>query len=973
MASTSGLQNHTVEDIRIDNGGQAPENSAGNAGDWDTTLLEQLFNSIPNPVLVKDRTHRWLLLNDALCGLLGRPREALLGLTDRDVFPEAEADRYWSIDEEVFRGGTPREVMQQMVAADGELRTLRVHKRVVRLPGSDAAPVLVASAVDITESVRAESALRESEADRRHAVELDPQIPWVADGSGRVIEVGPRWREVTGMAIEPGASIDWQDRVHPDDLPGVLEQWARCVCTGTPADFEYRVRQADGSYRWFRARAAARLDATGRPVRWYGTLEDVEDRKRTEMALRESEAFARSILENSTNSISVLDLNGALLYMNAAAVRVLGADADTVIGQRWPDLLPPQSRPNCESAIAAARMGRSSAFTVRRPLGNGIVQWLDTVVSAIPGGDGAPARILASSVDATEARQARTAAERARREAAELASRLSSVLESTTDSVFVVDRDWRLTYFNGNAARAMSRQQPALGRSLWDLFPEERDGLSGRQYRRAMEQQVPVAFEQYLPALDVWLEMHAYPSQDGLSVFFRDITERREVEQERRAAQEKIAHMARHDALTGVPNRLLLRERLEQVVQECHQGSRAAILYLDLDGFKPVNDTFGHPAGDRILQQAAERLRGCLGPDDMVARFGGDEFVVVQPRIGASYEAGRLARRIIRALSEPFFLDSQPVQIGTSVGVALAPVDGGSSDDLLRAADIALYRAKAEGPGVHRFFQHDMDEHLRARLDTKRALHQGLANGEFELVYQPLYSLHTGEISCFEALLRWRHPVRGLISPADFIPLAEETGLIVPLGEWALQEACRQAATWPQGIDVAVNLSPAQFKGGTLVDSVTRALRASGLEPARLQLEITETVLLQQDRANLAVLRALRERGIRIAMDDFGTGYSSLSYLRSFPFDKIKLDRSFVQDLHERGEARAILHAVAGLGTAFRVKTVAEGIETVEQLAVVRDEGYDEGQGYLLSRPLDAHQAAALIAQPRSGWPPELT
>ncbi|MGY8526160.1 EAL domain-containing protein [Paracidovorax citrulli] len=960
-----------MEDIRFETTGQPPDKAIGSTVDWGIAVLEQLFNSIPNPVLVKDRAHRWLLLNDALCSLLGRSREALLGLTDRDVFPADEADRYWAIDEEVFQSGAAREAVQQMVAANGEVRTLRIHKRLVPLPGREPDQVLVASAIDITDSLRAEKALHESEAERRHALELDPQIPWVARADGRVFEVGPRWGELTGMSMIPGGELDWQARVHPEDLPGVLAHWAECLRTGAPADHEYRVLLADGSYHWFRARAAARLDEQGSPVRWYGTLEDVEDRKRTEMALRESDAFARSILENSTNSISVLDLNGTVLYMNAAAVRVLGADAHSVIGRRWPDLLPAQSRPNCESAISAARSGRSSAFTVRRPLGDGTVQWLDTVVSAIPGGDGAPARILASSIDATDARQARAAAERARREAAELAARLSAVLESTTDSVFVVDRDWRLTYFNGNAARAMATRQPALGRSLWDLFPEERDGLSGHHYRRAVEQQVAVTFEQYIPVLDVWLEMHAYPSENGLSVFFRDITERREAEQERRAAQEKIAHMARHDALTGVPNRLLLRERLEQVVQECHQGARAAILLLDLDGFKPVNDTFGHPAGDRILQQAAERLRGCVGPDDMVARFGGDEFVVVQPRIGASYEAGRLARRIIRALSEPFFLDSQPVQIGTSVGVALAPGDGGGADDLLRAADIALYRAKAEGPGVHRFFQHDMDEHLRARLDTKRALHQGLANGEFELVYQPLFRLQTGEISCFEALLRWRHPVRGLISPADFIPLAEETGLIVQLGEWALQEACRQAATWPQGIEVAVNLSPAQFKGSTLVESVGRALRVSGLQPSRLQLEITETVLLQQDRSNLAVLRALRERGIRIAMDDFGTGYSSLSYLRSFPFDKIKLDRSFVQDLHERGEARAILHAVKGLGTAFRVKTVAEGIETVEQLAVVRDEGYDEGQGYLLSRPLDAAQAAALIARPLGDWPPQ--
>ncbi|MFC7540817.1 putative bifunctional diguanylate cyclase/phosphodiesterase [Siccirubricoccus deserti] len=362
-----------------------------------------------------------------------------------------------------------------------------------------------------------------------------------------------------------------------------------------------------------------------------------------------------------------------------------------------------------------------------------------------------------------------------------------------------------------------------------------------------------------------------------------------------------------------------------------------------------------------LLRLVAERLQNLVRGCDLVARLGGDEFAIVQATCTKPEEAQLLAERIIKALAEPFSLEGEQISIGTSIGIALAPHDAICPDKLLKAADVALYCAKEEGRGTYCFFELSMDRHLQAREATKRALRLALGRGEFELNYQPLVDLSTNQINSFEALLRWRHPERGVISPEDFIPIAEDTGLIIPIGEWVLEEACRAAASWPDGISVAVNLSPVQFRSKVLAQAVDHALKISGLEPGRLQLEITESVLLQDNLANLAVLQELRRLGVQIAMDDFGTGYSSLGYLRSFSFDKIKLDRSFVCDLPDGPQCEAIVQAVAGLASGLRITTTAEGIETQEQLSILRASGYDQGQGYLFGKPVSGPDVASVI------------
>jgi diguanylate cyclase (GGDEF)-like protein len=401
----------------------------------------------------------------------------------------------------------------------------------------------------------------------------------------------------------------------------------------------------------------------------------------------------------------------------------------------------------------------------------------------------------------------------------------------------------------------------------------------------------------------------------------------------------------------------LFRERIERGLS---RGEKLAILFVDLDRFKTVNDTLGHPIGDALLCAVTKRLQKAVRGSDMVARLGGDEFAVIQ--LGAKpTDASELASRIIEALSEPFELMGNQVIIGASIGIAIAPTDGREPDQLLRNSDMALYRAKGNGRGTYHFFQPEMDAEMQARHVLEVDLRKAMLAGEFELYYQPIVSVASGKIVGCEALIRWNHPQRGLVTPDDFIPIAEEIGLIAPLGEWVLRQACRDAAAWPGIQMVAVNLSAVQFRNQTLALNVASALNDSGLDPRRLVLEITETVLLQNNSAVLDTLHQIRDLGVKISMDDFGTGYSSLSYLRKFPFDKIKIDRSFIRELGKKDDCRAIIRAITRLASSLGMVTIAEGVETNEQLEILRIEGCTQVQGFLLSAPTSAREIVKLL------------
>jgi diguanylate cyclase (GGDEF)-like protein len=430
---------------------------------------------------------------------------------------------------------------------------------------------------------------------------------------------------------------------------------------------------------------------------------------------------------------------------------------------------------------------------------------------------------------------------------------------------------------------------------------------------------------------------------------------------EQRRAERQIAFIAEHDALTGLANRELFTRRLELAIQRAERGASFAVLCLDLDRFKLVNDMLGHGPGDELLRQAAQRLKESLRALDCVARVGGDEFSALledpKDRLAA------ICERIIARLSEPYDLDGQRAEISVSIGVAVGLTDGATAHELVRAADLAMYRAKNEGRGAFRFFEPEMDEQMRTRRALEHDMRSALTDKQFELEYQPIYNVEAGAIVAFEALMRWNHPRRGRISPAEFVPLAEDCGLIVEAGAWALRQACLEAMRWPKDIKVAVNLSPRQFNSGRLLADIVSALAQSGLPPWRLELEITERVMLANTETTLATLHEMRGLGISIALDDFGTGYSSLSYLRRFPFDRIKIDQTFVRDMTNDGHSMAIVRTVNGLARALSMHTTAEGVETQEQYASLRAEGCTELQGYFISRPVPAADVPRVI-----GW-----
>jgi diguanylate cyclase (GGDEF)-like protein/PAS domain S-box-containing protein len=434
---------------------------------------------------------------------------------------------------------------------------------------------------------------------------------------------------------------------------------------------------------------------------------------------------------------------------------------------------------------------------------------------------------------------------------------------------------------------------------------------------------------------------------------------------ERRQANEKIAHLAHYDALTDLPNRVLFRAQIERELRQANQGRQFALLYIDIDEFKGINDSLGHHVGDELLKTVASRIRDCIKQDDLIARLGGDEFAVIQTGVAAAADVETFVARIYEAIRRPCECLGHQLSTDASIGVAIAPRDGTELDQLIKHADLAMYAAKSSGRRVHRFFEPAMDASANARLTMEQDLRHALTDGGFEIHYQPLVSLASGDVTGCEALLRWRHPDRGMISPAEFIPVAEDTGLINEIGDWVLRTACAEAATWPAQVRLAVNVSPVQFKSGTLALKIMAALAASNLPAERLELEITEAVLIRDDEAALAILHRLRAIGVRIALDDFGTGYSSLSYLKRFPFDKIKIDRCFVSDINEADGSSSIVQAVVNIAAALHMTTAAEGVETEAQRALLRKLGCTEMQGYLFSAARPSAEVKALFAAPR--------
>ena len=680
------------------------------------------------------------------------------------------------------------------------------------------------------------------------------------------------------------------------------------------------------------------------------------------------------------------DAAGRFTYLSADAEAFLGCPTSSFIGLMRDQIIwaqKPESGATYRAAVAERRAFRNVVYVYRHP--DGAPRWLE--ISGRPmvdeAGDFVGYRGVGTDVsDEYRARdsliEALAQLQDANGRLSEQNRRFDAALENMTQGLCMFDADSLLVVWNRRYLDIFGLSEDALriGMSQREIIANlvalkcYRPGATidsvSESTRTSLSSEGAKSVLRELADGRVIAATHRPMEGGGWVATFEDVTERRRNEA-------RIIHMARHDALTDLPNRNALREIGTELLTRTSDGPAPtlAVLCLDLDRFKPVNDSFGHPTGDALLKAVAERLRAQVRSRDLVARLGGDEFAVLH-EVESVEEAVVLAERLIRTVSAPYTLNGYMIEIGISAGIALAGPDAHDIDRLLKNADMALYEAKAKVRGSHRLFEPQMDETVRQRLTMERELRDALNQNQFELHYQPLVSLNAigpGRITGVEALVRWRHPERGLVSPGVFIPLAEETGLIVPLGEWVLNQATRDAAAWPGEISVAVNVSPLQLRNRGFAQNVLMALAASGLRAQRLELEITENVLLDDTEANLETLHTLRKLGVRISMDDFGTGYSSISYLRRFPFDKIKIDRSFVRDAGTSADASAIIRAIVGLGTSLGITTLAEGVETEAQLAAIRAEGTQEIQGFLFSPPRPVAEIVAMLSATREHVP----
>ncbi len=673
--------------------------------------------------------------------------------------------------------------------------------------------------------------------------------------------------------------------------------------------------------------------------------------------LREKKLQLDTALNNMRHGLLLFDSESRLALCNQRYLKMYGLSPETTTpGCTLRDLL-------CQRKAVGTFKGDPDQYMAKLvdhgQVESKVVQLPDGRMISVTNAPAPDGGWVSTHEDVTEQRRAEMERDRSQKF-------LNTIIENVPAPIFVKEASG-LRYVLVNRAGenfwGVSRAK-IIGKTSYEIFAKEEADLIAARDEQLLQSDQPFFDEREIRTpcngvRSIVSKRLVVSDDDGKSRYvigvIEDVTERKR-------AEERIAHLAHYDALTNLPNRILLCGRLEQELSHVRRGGQLAVLYLDLDYFKSVNDTLGHSTGDELLKAVAGRLRGCLRDIDIIARLGGDEFAIVQTALEQPTDAAILAQRIRdEMIQAPYELNGNQVVIDVSVGIALAPNDGTDVDQLLKSADMALYGAKADGRGTYRYFEPEMDARMKTRRALEVDLRRALANGEFELYYQPLVSLQSNEVSGCEALLRWHHPERGLISPAEFIPVAEDTGLIIPIGEWVLRQACTHAAAWPDDIKVAVNISPVQFRNQTLAQIVVSTLAASGLPPHRLELEITESVLMQNNEATLRTLHQLRELGVRIAMDDFGTGYSSPSYLRSFPFSKIKIDRSFISDLSNSADSLKIVQAVAGLAGALNMITTAEGVETDRQREIVCAAGCTEMQGYLYSRPRPLEEILRLV------------
>ena len=757
----------------------------------------------------------------------------------------------------------------------------------------------------------------------------------------------------------------WDRVIHPDDREVVLGKTREAMRIGESVDFEYRVICKNGNIIWVRDRSCFIKGKDGELLCWQGVILDITERKQANDALEESEFKYRQLFENASDIIYVHDLEGNYISVNDAATRIFGFSKDEALGLNISTIVAPEHldtvRHHLESKLAGDT--NQTVYEVDCVKKDGSRVTLE-VNSSLIMKNGVPIAIQGVARDISERKSAQQALHNT-------ISLFASTFESTADGIVVMGLDRKIVTCNKkfvemwNVSEDILTDNDGLGliNFVAGQLTEPETFLTN--LNKVYEDPMSTATEVLELTDGRIFERYSQPQMlegkpVGRVACFRDITERTR-------AEEKLRHYALHDTLTNLPNRVEFMNQLRLAVERAdgNDYARFAVLFLDLDRFKIINDSLGHGIGDKLLVAIAEKLKSCVRPGDIVARLGGDEFTILLNRSGDTDEVARVASRLLAKIAEPCRIDNYEVFTTASIGIIVSSHGQRAPEDFLRDADAAMYRAKESGKARYEIFDREMHVRNMNLLQVETDLRHAVERNEFEVMYQPIVDLDTGRVQEFEALIRWRHPKHGLVMPKEFVEVAEETGLIIPIGQWILEESCRQTAEWqqrsPTPLSISVNLSAKQLLHPALTSQVRDVLERSRLGPGQLKLEVTESTIMEHSDSSLGVVSDLYALGVSLSTDDFGTGYSSLSYLHRFPFERLKIDRSFINSMDDDKKSGAIVKTILMLGENLNIEVVAEGIETEGQLEKLRSLGCKLGQGYYFSRPVDAAAAEEFL------------
>jgi len=914
-------------------------------------LYRTLARTIPKTaVILFDHDYRYTLADGEQLKNHDYSTEMFEGKTLFEVFPPEIADEWSQYYERALNGEL---VVLEFDNQDGAFQ-------VNVMPVRDDDDEIFAGMVmwqDITERKRAIDALQESETRYRRLVENANDIIYVHDLAGNYISINEAGERIFGYTREEALKMNMSEIAAPEHIKVVKRNLAKKLGgRSKQTSYEIDCIKKDGSRITLEVNSSI-IEQDGVPIAVQGIGRDITDRKLAEETSRKNEERYRDLFENANDLIYTHDLEGNFTSLNRAGERITGYSRDEALKMNIVQVVAPEFL-DAARTMTARKMEEDLSTTYELEIitkkGERVILELSTrlIVS-----DGLPIGVQGIGRDITERRQAEASLHNT-------VSLFASTFESTADGIVVMSLDRKIVTCNrkfrqmwgvsdamiasgdghklGKFVGSQLKDQEAFIRQLDDVYSDPMSSAS-----EILELKDGRIFERY--SQPQFLEGKPV----GRVASFRDITERSQ-------AEEKLRHYALHDTLTNLPNRVEFMNHLRQAVERSlgNEHARFAVLFLDLDRFKVINDSLGHATGDKLLIALAERLRSCVRPGDVVARLGGDEFTILLNRSGSINEVASVADRLQSKIAQPFRIDNYEVFTSASIGIIMSSDNRREPEDFLRDADAAMYRAKESGKARYEIFDRDMHVRNMNLLQVETDLRHAVERNEFEVLYQPIVSLETGSIREFEALIRWRHPVHGLVSPNEFVHVAEETGLIIPIGRWILQESCRQIVRWQENFEhplsISVNLSAKQLMHPDLTEQVAAILSETGLNPRQLKLEVTETNVMEHSERALAVLSVLDSLGISLSTDDFGTGYSSLSYLQRFPFDRLKIDRSFIDKMDEGEKSIAIVKTILMLGENLNIEVVAEGIETQQQLETLRSLGCRLGQGYLFSRPVDA-------------------